>query len=231
MAHTQGRTQEAADPLGTTPAVASRSNPTRLWRSKSYGNSGCSFHAGQDFRKRCPRVLRRNPRQNSPASRKREHARRLDNNHGELHLINHLNRARNYFNRAQIRSRRRKSPWNILLIFVCFALSLALALILIRSNLFLHQLIYPGETLTAHSNRFTVLLAILPLVFGTAPLGFMVGNMVMWLIPSIRKVLDQEAKPFPETSFLSTQRGLRQGVIYLTLPCVALAMLGAWLPW
>ena len=145
--------------------------------------------------------------------------------------MNPLSRARNYFSRAQIRAQRRKSSWNISLVLVCFALWLALAFALIRSNLFLHQLIYPGETLTAHSKGYTVLLATLPLGIGSLPLGFLVGNMVVWLIPPIRRVLDQEARPFPETSFLSAQRGLWQGVIYLTLPCVALAILGTFLPW
>ena len=231
MAHSQGRTPAQPDSHGTTPAVAPCSNPAKLGRSKGPGNSGRSFHASPNFRKRGPRIFLHDPRRNASTAREFEFASRLDSNRGELCMMNHLNRARNYFNRAQIRGQRRKSPSNILLVLVCFALWLALAFVLIRSNLFLHQLIYPGETLTTHSKGFTVLLAILPLGIGSLPLGFLVGNIVVWLIPSIRRVLDQEARPFPETSFLSAQRGLRQGVIYLTLPCFALAALGTLLPW
>jgi hypothetical protein len=137
----------------------------------------------------------------------------------------------NYVDRARIRAKRRKSPWNVLLILVCFASWLALAFVLIRSNEFIHLQIYTGDTLAAHANGFAILLATLPLLLGSIPLGFVAGNMFVWLIPPVRRILDQEATPFPETSFLSSQRSLLKLAAYFTTPCVALAVVGALLPW
>jgi hypothetical protein len=136
-----------------------------------------------------------------------------------------------YFDRARARAKRRKSPWNLVLVFACFASWLTLAFALLRANEFIHQLIYAGETLTAHPKGFAVLLATLPLLFASLPFGFIAGNLLVWAIPPIRLVLDQEARPFPDASFLSSQRGLLKMAAYITPPFVALAVIGALLPW
>jgi len=107
-----------------------------------------------------------------------------------------------------------------------------MAFMLVQCNVFVHQLIYPADTLVAHSkNGFAVLLSTIPLVLGSVPLGFFAGNFFVWLIPPVRRVLDQEAKPFPKTSFSFSQRGLLKMVIYITAPAVVIAVIGALLPW
>ena len=43
---------------------------------------------------------------------------------------------------------------------------------------------------------------------GAVALGFMLGNILIWLIPPARRVLDAEARGYPGTSFVQSMRGL-----------------------
>ena len=50
------------------------------------------------------------------------------------------------------------------------------------------------------------------MMFSIAPaamaLGFMLGNILIWLIPPARRVLDAEAKGYLGTSFVESMRGI-----------------------
>jgi hypothetical protein len=58
---------------------------------------------------------------------------------------------------------------------------------------------------------------------GAMVLGFMLGNLIVWLIPPARRTLDAEATGYPGTSFRDAMRDLTKVCLW-TLPagfCVA----------
>jgi hypothetical protein len=55
---------------------------------------------------------------------------------------------------------------------------------------------------------FGAILATVSPFFGSIPLSMILGNFLVWLVPPARRILDAEAKPFPETTFWNAQRKL-----------------------
>jgi hypothetical protein len=120
-----------------------------------------------------------------------------------------------YLRAAQWRARRRKSPWNLLLFPVCFSAFLALWYALFQLVWAFHVAIYAyhhfadfwrrGISGGSFALSFLMVFALFP---GTMALGFMLGNVLVWLIPAVRHQLDAEAQGYPGTSFGDAQRGL-----------------------
>jgi hypothetical protein len=135
-----------------------------------------------------------------------------------------------YIENARVRARRRKSPWDLLLFPAVFLSWMGLFLVLLQGIGALHQHVHPGQSLT-NSQGLTVLLATIPLFFAAMPIGFIAGNILVWLVPPARRALDSEAKPHPGTDFFSAQRGLLKIAAYVTPFSLALAIVGALLPW
>jgi hypothetical protein len=136
-----------------------------------------------------------------------------------------------YFEEARTRARRRKSPWNLLLIP---ASAMSIGLITWRAALLLgalHQAIYPGQTFTSTSRGLGAILAALAPFFGAIPLGLYLGNVLVWLVPPARRALDREALPYPGTGFREAQGQLLLFARYLVLPALVAGLVGALLPW
>jgi hypothetical protein len=132
---------------------------------------------------------------------------------------------------ARARAKRRKSGWNFLLFPTVFISWLALAFTLLHGIDLLHQRMHPGQSLATNDTGFTVLLSSLPLLFAALPIGFIVGNSIVWLVPPARRVLDSEAKPYPGNDFFSAQMDLLKMAAFVTPAGLTLAVIGALLPW
>ncbi len=61
-------------------------------------------------------------------------------------------------------------------------------------------------------------------------MGLLSGNMIVWLIPSSRYILDMEDKPFPETSYFSSQKALLKIAVYFPIPWCRFPSLGCFFP-
>jgi len=136
----------------------------------------------------------------------------------------------NYFDKARHRAQRRKSPWNLLLIpavLIPLAAIYVVSLIAVES---LRTQIHPGETLRNASGFGAILVTVSPF-FGAIPLGMILGNLFVWLIPPARRVLDAEAIPYPETTFWNAQKTLVKFTFAIVPLSVALTILGIQMPW
>jgi hypothetical protein len=128
------------------------------------------------------------------------------------------------------RAKRRKSPWNLVLIS---AVLLPLCAIWWGSFLGLeavHAYLYPGQLFRNCSGVGTVLAAVAP-VLGSVPISFLLGNLFVWSIPAARRTLDNEAKKYPSTSFKNSQQALGKIAIFVVPASVLVSIVGALLPW
>jgi hypothetical protein len=139
-------------------------------------------------------------------------------------------RVTNYYREARWRARRRKSAWNILLFLFCFGTFLALSYALFQLVWAFHAALYPGHRfdefwrrgISTRSFALSLLMMFAP-VPGAMTLGFILGNLMAWLITPARRALDTEAKGYPGTSFRDSMLGLARICLW-TLPtglCIA----------
>lgn len=141
-----------------------------------------------------------------------------------------------YFTRARIRARRRKSPWNLILIpLSMFGIGMV-SYYLFRFMWWIHILVYPehkghfsefwqsGISLPSFISSF---LLMMPVLFAAFPLGFMIANCLAWCIPPARKTSDQEAKGYKFASFEESMRGLYKISLIWVPVCLILSLIGA----
>jgi hypothetical protein len=138
-----------------------------------------------------------------------------------------------YISRAQERARRRKSPWNlVLLLFVVigvFGVSIALFTVLWHLNVW----VYPQHTgklreiMRSSNHTASQLLMTLPSFFASIPLGMLFANCIAWCIPPARETFEREAKGIALTSFRKSMSGLGKVAMYVVPVCLALGVVGA----
>jgi hypothetical protein len=120
-----------------------------------------------------------------------------------------------FYVNAKRGAQRRESAWNFLLFSLCFGGWLVCWYVLFQLVWTFHTAIYPEHQLTEFWPRgisaagfvlsFLMMFSIAPAAMA---LGFMLGNILIWLIPLARRVLDAEARRYPGTSFAESMRGL-----------------------
>src|SRR5262252_6730337 len=115
-------------------------------------------------------------------------------------------RLTDFYLNARRRAQRRKSAWNILLFPLCFGGFLVCWYVLFQLVWKFHVAIYPehrfaefwrpGISMPDFILSFLMMFSITP---AAVALGFMLGNILIWLIPPARRVLDAEARGYPGT--------------------------------
>jgi hypothetical protein len=124
-------------------------------------------------------------------------------------------RISDFYRDARRRAQRRKSAWNILLFPLCFGGFLVCWYVLFRLVWKFHAAIYPEHQFAefwrpgiSTANFILSFLMMFSITPAAVALGFTLGNVLIWLIPPARRVLDAEAKGYPGISFVETMRGL-----------------------
>ena len=135
-----------------------------------------------------------------------------------------------YLEEAQARAKRRRSPWNLLLIPAVLVPLVALSWGLIVLLELLHQARYPTQHLTDSSGVGPVLTAVGALL-AAVPAAFLIGNGVVCLVWPARRALEGEASSVPGTDFMTAQRRLLRAALIIVPACLAVAVLGAILSW
>jgi hypothetical protein len=144
--------------------------------------------------------------------------------------------ANGYFDRAYRRARRRKSLWNIVFVPLVLAGILATSYTLFHIMWGLHTVIYPGHVgkLGEFWGRGTGLpsfvasfLLLIPLLILSLPVSMLLANSVLWLIPSARRALDQEAEGIKWASFDEAMGGLWRVCKIMVPICLLLSLIGA----
>jgi hypothetical protein len=135
-----------------------------------------------------------------------------------------------YYEDARRRAARRKSPWNLALLgtVLIFWTTISLAIGFVLNGI--HQVLYPGQTLSSHEGAGTILVAVSSLFASLVP-AMLVANVVVRLLPPARRALDREASTVPGTDFVEAQHRLLRLGAFVVPVSVAVGALGAWLPW
>jgi len=132
---------------------------------------------------------------------------------------------------AQMRSSRRKSPWNLLLVLV-----LPLWLILWWEGLTLSRFL---ATVARHGSKplFEALIwpasiapffVYVPLLFATMVLAMVLINYAIYLfISPARRAMDAEDKAFPGTEYATQQRLLVRITLFTLPPAFVLSVVGS----
>ena len=139
---------------------------------------------------------------------------------------------------ARVRSSRRKSKWNFLLLLI-FPLWLAIwwasveltwvayVLLFLRSasavSPYWMRSMGPGQMSLAS------FLLMFPLFFATMPLAMVIGNFLIYRIPAARRAMDAEDRAFPGTEYTTGQRELKRLAIMLLPIAIVITLIGAWL--
>ncbi len=123
-------------------------------------------------------------------------------------------------------ARRRIPPWLALAMpFVFLAFSFGVAFVVFRAAWHIHDAYHAGFQDVA------------PLVFAASflagvPLGGMfLGNLFLWLIPPVRRVLDANAEGVKGLSFCAGMKAAQQATLFISLPAIVTAFLLAYAPW
>jgi hypothetical protein len=150
-------------------------------------------------------------------------------------IANEIGRE-DYLQRALQRARRRKSPWNLLLIPLGFGFMGLVASALFRGMWFVHTMLYPqhvdrlhefwarGIGLQAFASSFLLLM---PLLIAAIPVGMLLANGVLWCIPPARKALDREAEGIEWASFPQSMASLGRISLVVAPVCLLLSLVGA----
>ena len=147
-----------------------------------------------------------------------------------------MNKIKKYIQEARGRAKRRKSPWNLILIPFAIIGGFFVYIVQFRILWFIHIIMYPNhsgrlsefwrEGLSFNAFISSFLLA-MPIFFSSLVLGLLIANFLAWRIPPARKAFDKEAQGIKGTSFSEVMKGLGKAAIYLVSICFVLGLIGA----
>src|SRR5438128_1987206 len=145
--------------------------------------------------------------------------------------------SRGYLERARTRATRRKSPWNLLLLPLGF-LGVAIAWwASLRLLWAVRDLILPTHAVSfsvmfnqefhQEDRGFIPLLFFIPPFFAAVPVGLLLCNAIAWCIPPARRAFAREAEGVWHASFADAQRDLATVALYISVPTLVIALVGA----
>jgi|SRR5262249_47711030 len=133
------------------------------------------------------------------------------------------------------RAAKRKSPWDFVGMGLAFLLMPILWYYLFQLAWRLHLHFYPmhaghgkefwGEGISTRAFASSFLMLI-PLFYPAIIGGLLISNVVMWLIPPARRVMDREAAGDPEMTFGGANTGLIKWGLIGSPICFLLSLIG-----
>lgn len=136
-----------------------------------------------------------------------------------------------YLDEARARTSRRKSPWNLVLIPAVAIAWVTIGLVTMRVLAALHAARYPLDPSWRTARGIGPILTSTGSLFVCLPVAMLAANFAVSLIPRARHTFEQEALPFPETSYARAQSGLLRFSAIIVPVALALAMAGVVMQW
>src|SRR5262249_52849782 len=124
------------------------------------------------------------------------------------------------------RAKRRRSPWNLLLIPAVvgpWALMWYASARLLGS---ITRRLHPGLSFALLPDSGGGVLMALGLFFAWLPVAMVVGNLLVAAMPPARRTLDCEARAIPGTDLVAANRGLLKAAAFVTLVGLLVAAVG-----
>lgn len=140
------------------------------------------------------------------------------------------------YKRAHKRSLRRKSVWNLVLLFLWFVFSIFTFYTIFQIMWCVHVLYYPSHVgglkeFWGNGISFRSFLSsfffLMPLFIVSVFVGMVLANVSMWSIHPARHIFDQEAKGIKNVSMKESMSGLFKIIRIITPFCLLLSFIGA----
>jgi hypothetical protein len=137
-----------------------------------------------------------------------------------------MRRLDTYISEARQRAKRRKSPWNLLLIplvIIGFGVVLyasAQALLGVQRHLI------PDDAIFSSYTTIGAFLTFVPLVIPSLGISMIIANLIIWPVRPARMALDKEAKGIKGASFPEAMRGLAILTVIMLIIALPLSILG-----
>ena len=128
------------------------------------------------------------------------------------------------------RVRRRRNPWNLLLLPACFGAWGVLWYAAARGLAEIHRIAHAIPPSSVLPDDVGGLLIAIGSLFASFAPSMIVANCLVWLVPAARRTFEAEAKPFPDLRFRSANQGFLRMTMLMTPIGLAIGMLGALLP-
>ena len=114
-----------------------------------------------------------------------------------------------YYHDAQKRAKRVKSPWNLLQLPLTIGGIAMTYWVFIQIDFLIIRIIRPDHpALNSYLSEDTREFIEIPFFFAAMPIGMMISNIVIWLIPPLRRIQEREAIGHKGTDFKGSMRGL-----------------------
>lgn len=131
-----------------------------------------------------------------------------------------------YFEEAHERAKRRKSPWNLILIPLVILCAGGVYYFFWRGVSSIQSSMIPANTIFWSYTRVGSILMYVPLLFPSLPLGMMFANFIAWCIAPARKAFDREAQGVKYAPFKSATKFLCIASAVLILVTFPISFLG-----
>jgi hypothetical protein len=137
-----------------------------------------------------------------------------------------------YIGRAQQRASRRKSPWNLLDLFgfVWMALvwwGLVHAVWAVRNLVIPEHAIPFARVFHSQRTGLTPIVLFISPLFACIPIGMLISNFVLWLIPPYRRACTREAEGVWHASFSDAQKDLSLAILCMSCPALVASFIAA----
>jgi hypothetical protein len=130
---------------------------------------------------------------------------------------------------ARQRSRRRRSPWNLLLPLFALPLWGGMAFLICWVAASTHALLHPAAaSLFANGPlRLNTALVLFPVLLAALCPALLLTNFLVYLVPPARRAMDTEDRGYPGTDYSSSQRALSKLGFWMCIVCLPFVLLGA----
>jgi hypothetical protein len=132
-----------------------------------------------------------------------------------------------YIQRARQRARRRKSPWNLLLIPLVACSCGVISYVLLRVVLFCSSTVAARPASFAARSEPIKTLLVIPLLIAAIPSALIAANFLIHLLPPARRALDKEAEGHAGCDYLSSQHQLWALGRFVAVVCIGISLLVA----
>ena len=136
-----------------------------------------------------------------------------------------------YYEDARSRARRRRSPWNLLLLLVTVLATGAAWWLLFRAVALVQRAVAPAKVFGVNMSHPGEILMVVPPFFPAVAIGMLLANAILWCISPARRALERESKGFPGTDFAAAMKQVGLAGLVLLAIAIPLSILGAIDPW
>jgi len=135
-------------------------------------------------------------------------------------------RLDNYVSEARQRAKRRKSPWNLLLIPLVIIGVGGVMYVWAQALLAIQRYLMPDDVIFSSYTTIGGALMFIPILFPSLGIGMMIANLLIWPIRPARMAFEREAKGIKGTSFPEAMRGLAIATAIMLIIALPLSTLG-----